>query len=102
MGMGQVQYTIEEGLLLIAAEGVAPKPVFPYGWDHFHAPPSPPRRAPTSFVLAQLQHSADAGAAGVVMWGSDVQTTNASYWAWYTREVGPAIRAWCRQHEGGC
>ena len=87
-----------------AADGVvvAPKPVFPYGWDHFHAPPSPPSRVPTPFLLAQLQHSADAGAAGVVMWGSGVQASNASYWAWYMEEAGPAVFAWCQQREGGC
>lgn len=84
------------------ANGVAPKPVFPYGWDHFHAPPSPPVRVPTSFLLAQLQHSADAGAAGVVMWGSGEQANDASYWAWYMEEAGPAIFEWCRQREGGC
>ena len=78
------------------------RPVVPFGWDHFHAPPWPARRLPVSYVIAQLQGSADAGAAGVIFWGSAAAASNASYWGWFESEVGPQVRAWCERREGGC
>ena len=78
------------------------KPVLPYGWDHFHAPPRPPLRLPTDFVVAQLQISASKGAGGVIMWGSSAVWKNDSYWSWLEAEVAPAVHEWCQRHEGGC
>jgi hypothetical protein len=79
--------------------------VYPYGWDHYHAPPTPPVRMDVAFVLAQLQHSADLGAAGVVFWGDPVYSDpghTADYWAWVRNVSGPAVRQWCAGRPGGC
>lgn len=90
---------------LAAPAGSQPLPIFPYAWDHFHSPPTPPVRVPKELVIAQLQHSADSGASGVVLWGNPTYSDpghEAEYWAWLKSESGPAVRSWCAQRAGGC
>ena len=81
-----VSESVKVAALAASADGLEnPIPVFPYAWDHYHAGV---HVLPKESLVANMQVSKQAGARGVVWWGSGRVAGNATYWAWFKSVEG--------------
>ena len=80
-----VHSTVKESLRCASNQPGPTRPVYPYGWDHYH---DGLHVLSTDALKSQLEVPCSLGAAGLVEWGDSKQATNKSYWEWFVSKDG--------------
>lgn len=99
-----IDSTVVESVKVAAMAAVTDKlndpiPVFPYAWDHYH---EGIHLLTDDSLKANMQVSKNAGAQGVVWWGSSHDADNETYWSWFKTTEGPIVAEFCESLPEGC